>query len=324
MPRGGYSYVPAPTDPAYYDALAAGDNAMLKGAVSAVSDIAGGAFSYVKNKQDNSSKQQMIKGLYEAFLAEGISEPMARQAAFEYVQKGTQELLDAYGKRQSLAADLKAKEAGTAQTETETREIAPNAAASRASLGASTALTQAQTTDIPEDTAIQRMGAETTRQDVQGNLGMRRDELTAKIDKETRDFVLASDADASGSIDPKEARDLLTRNRAAVREKVRKAKMQKADAFKDSEETNRYRSMTSPQIDEEAKAITREQIEDINFGKENAMDIASGGNQTQAAIRAIGSRPLRSGITPEEIRAGIAEKFPDANVDEVLKAISGF
>jgi hypothetical protein len=278
MPRG-YVTGPSltvPTDPAFYDQLAGG---MGEGILEGVSDVAKGAFSYVQNKQAGDQREKIARQLLASLIEDGVPPEQAKMATLEFVQNGTQELMKAWQNRKVVSADLKAKEAGTAQMQTETAQIAPNAEASRSSLGASTALTQAQTADSPEDTGIARMNAETGQRQTEGDLSIRGRTLDAQIDKETRDFVLASDADASGSIDPKEARDLLTRNRAAVREKVRKAKMQKADAFEDSAETNRYRSMTSADIDEEAKVLTREQIDDINFGKQNAMDMVGSTGQ---------------------------------------------
>lgn len=273
------SYVPAPTDPAYYDAIAAGDNATLKGIVSGVQDVAAGAFTGYAAHQANKSaqadyeeKRRMARLLRDALVQEGVSQPMAEAAALEYARKGTQELMAAYQKRRELAAEIKVKEATAGSTEATTAteeamrpgKIAQQGATLESTM-TGTAQTQQETELMPRETAIRETTAGATAMNAEST----RSETTARIDKMTRDFVKSFDMDASGTIGPDEREKLLRTNRASLREQVRKAKMTDQYKLAMNDELKRMAGMSAEDIDQEAINQTNEQIDDYEFAKRN-------------------------------------------------------
>lgn len=322
--RGG-GYVPAPTDPAYYDMLAGG---ATEGIVEGISDVAKGAFGYVQGKNEKEEKKKIAQQLLQSFIEEGVPEQQAKTAVLEYVTKGTQELMKAYDNRRVLAAQLKQAEAQTAKTVEETAQIAPNAEASRGLVGAQTNLANTQASDIPIRTGI--LGEDTRSDNERANR-----DLDAKIDAATREYVAAHDADANGIFSAEERTKLIQATRKKLRTEWQKAKSATLSEVNSNPELKRMKDMTPEQLDAEALKLAKAEIEDYEFGMKNADAILPGSSQpssteppatttggpTETAISKLKSVKFKPGVTPEQIMAAIEKDYPGADVMAVMKGI---
>ena len=275
-------YVRAPEDPAYYDAIAAGDNANLKGVMSGVESIGAGLLTGYAVDQDQkrqqaeaAEKRRQVKALVAAFVAEGIPQRQAEIFALEYVKKGTQELQQAYNDRQKLAAEIKAKTATTEATQFGTEAARQKLPGELAQQGATLEGTQAGTaaTEMTTSLAPRETGARETTA-AASMMGRETDASLAahRIEQETAEYASKFDVDFSGTIDPDERVKLLQKNRASVRTQVQKAKMDYAS----TPEARRYSKMTDSDIDAEAMKLTDEHIRDYEFAKQNVGSLMGG------------------------------------------------
>ena len=314
MPRG---YVPnptltVPTNPAFYDAMAGG---MGEGILEGVQDVAKGAFSYVQNKQASSEREKMARQLLASLIEDGVPPEQAKISTLEYVTQGTQELMKAWQNRKVIAAELKSTEATTAQTQATTAQVAPNAEASRANLAAETA-------DIPVDSAIAQQNADTTRENVRGNLGMQRSELDAKIDKETREFAAQFDTDESGMIDGEEYEKLF----AANRRKVEAEALESRAGLTEDEMFKKAQELTSIQASDYATLRTDKPWTKLKLrgGVTPPDGGGTAGAATQQAWNDL-SAALAAGTRLDEakIRSIVTSKYPGAAVDAIIKRWQG-
>ena len=284
-------YVRAPEDPAYYDAIAAGDNANLKGVMSGVESIGAGLLTGYAVDQDQkrqqaeaAEKRRQVKALVAAFMAEGIPQRQAEIFALEYVKKGTQELQQAYNDRQKLAAEIKAKTATTEATQFGTEAARQKLPGEIAQQGATLEGTQAGTaaTEMTTSLAPRETGARETTA-AASMMGRETDASLAahRIDQETLDWAKKFDEDMSGTIDPEEKKNMASAAYTSVLKQVHAAKMMDSWTLSKNDEAKRMAALTQDGIRQEAMRLTEEKIEAYEFGRDYSRGGDTGGQDGQ-------------------------------------------
>lgn len=321
MPR---DYVAAPTDPAYYDALASTTG---QGVISAIQGVAGSALGAVsqsmQTSQRNKATREQIIQLRDALVSKGMSQEEANAAAVDYVKTGKMTVLDSLQNIDKAAAEIAASKATTAgklfETDAARQKLPGELEQQGADLESTQGLTayrSAQTADIPASRATENRGMAVEER----GMGVEESLATGQLDRETREFVKSFDRDLSGTIDDAEKEKMIRTKRATIREQVRKAKMD--TGLNQSPEVKRFKAMTDADIDEEAITQTKQEISDYEFARDNVgrLDGGGGGNtETDKAISLL-SEAIQGGatLTPDKIRQIVSTKFPGADIGAIL------
>jgi hypothetical protein len=317
--------------------------------------LATGAANYGAFKQQErvqKSIAQMARQLRQALMAQGISEAEAEAAAMDYARTGKPELMKALADTRKVAADILqsnaaagASNASADKTRAEIPTIVPE---SNAEINANVALTASRNADA----AARTIEAETGRTVAATG----RTKVEADIEQARLDFVSEFDKDKSGTIDLKERRGILKAANLSVMKAVKAAEADNENLMHGWGESE-IRAEAIRRTDEEIKAyeFSVQDVGKLGQPKTEPEIITGGGKrryrypgdgtqappslsdltgepadstavgsdpQTQAAISALKSGgPLKQGITADQIRTGVAKRFPGANIDEVLRAM---
>lgn len=320
MPRTTGYYTPTETPPPREWVAPPAGAFILDGLSQGIGGVTQNLSAMKAQKSESEEKARLARALRDSLVAEGVEQSLAEAAALEYARQGTQKLMEAYTNRKQVAADIQAKNAQTAKTVTETAEIGPNAATSRAAVAAGTEQTITETNLMPRETGVREttaaagvMGAKTNRLKVESD-----------IERETREFVKDFDKDLSGTIDRREKAEFLKTSIRTTRAKVQKAK--ETPAGNRDTATSKMAEWTDDDIYREAMALAEAEIRDYEFVGRNVDKVgggADGGGMSkgQELMQWILAKKKEPGFQPSSVDWGaISQKYPDLALPNILRS----